>query len=78
VEYHHFMPERVESLADRLLSLGEPWRSRFLHVVANQATSWSWENGQTPTREEVVSWLGNAELYQRTKTLLDVWQGTQL
>lgn len=68
------MPERAESLTDALLSLAEPWRSRFLTLVAQQATCWTW-NGRLPTRDEVVTWLGDEGLYEGVRLLLNTWQG---
>jgi len=66
---------RVEPLTEALFSLEEPWQSRFLSLVANLATKWSW-NGQRPTREEITDWLNvDPELYQEVNLLLDTWQG---
>jgi hypothetical protein len=69
--------ERTEKLANALFSLDEPWRSRFLHLVANQATGWTWPE-QMPTQAEVAAWLNDWELYKRVKSQLNVWQGKQL
>ena len=67
--------DKVESLTEALFSLEEPWQGRFLNLVANLATKWSW-NGQRPTREEIVGWLNvDLELYRGVKLLLDTWQG---
>jgi len=64
---------KAEPLAEALLSLDEPWRSRFLFLVANLATNWAW-GGQRPTWEEVTAWLGgDLGLYQYIGLLLDVW-----
>ena len=75
--YTLVMQERTEKLAETLFSLDEPWRSRFLHLIAEQATGWTW-NGQLPTQAEVATWLGDWELYKRVKLQLNVWQGAQL
>jgi hypothetical protein len=69
--------ERTEKLTQALFSLDEPWRSRFLHLVANQATGWTWPE-QVPTQAEVAAWLDDWELYKRVKSQLNVWQGKQL
>lgn len=64
----------AEALATDLFSLDEPWRSRFLDLVANMATRWKW-NGHQPTREEIVAWLGrNPALYREIRLLLRAWQ----
>jgi hypothetical protein len=66
---------KVTPLAEALFSLEEPWQSRFLNLVANLATKWSW-NGQRPTREEITGWLNvDPELYQHVELLLDTWRG---
>ena len=68
------MGGKAKSLTDALFSLEEPWRGRFLDLVANLATSWAWD-GQDPTRKEVASWLsGDLDLYREVKQLLDAWQ----
>jgi hypothetical protein len=70
------VPRRqAESLAAALFSMQEPWRSRFLSLVANLATRWKWE-AREPTPEEITVWLGaNPVLYQQVKSLLYTWQG---
>ncbi len=74
--YALIMQERTEKLTQALFSLDEPWRSRFLHLVANQATGWTW-NGRLPTQTEVETWLGDWDLYKDVKLQLSTW-GTQL
>ena len=61
------------SLAENLFSLEEPWRGRFLILVAQQATRWTWD-GQPPTRDEVATWLGDGNLHQVVTQLLNTWQ----
>jgi hypothetical protein len=66
---------QVSPLTEALFSLEEPWQSRFLNLVANLATKWSW-NGQHPTHEEITGWLNvDPELYQNVELLLDTWRG---
>ena len=72
-----FMTERAKSLTATLFSLEEPWQSRFLDLVANQATGWAW-NGRPPTQDEVTTWLGDTDLYREIARLLHVWQGAQI
>jgi hypothetical protein len=65
----------VESLTQALFSLAEPWRARFLNLVADSATNWQW-NGLPPTRDQVKDWLtGCPALFRQVRTLLDTWQG---
>ena len=76
--YHTpIIQDKTETLTNDLFSLDEPWRSRFLRLVANQATGWTW-NERLPTQSEVISWLGDWDLYKRIKMQLNVWRGTQL
>jgi hypothetical protein len=75
VNHSSFVEERAHSLGDALLSLDEPWKSRFPDLVANEATGCSWNDKETPTYEELVSWLTDSDIYRRTMTLLNVWQG---
>ena len=63
----------VDSLTDDLFSLEEPWRSRFLTLVASRAT-WRTEEIQ-PTPEDVAAWLANKPaLHKWTSVLLRMWE----
>jgi hypothetical protein len=67
------MVGNVQSLTQALFSLDEPWRGRFLSLVANYATKWVWD-GQQPTCEEVAAWLEtNPPLYRWVRLLLYRW-----
>jgi hypothetical protein len=64
----------VDSLTDDLFSLEEPWRSRFLTLVASRAT-WRTEGMPSPTPEEVAGWLANnPALHKWTSVLLRMWE----
>jgi hypothetical protein len=63
---------RAEALATTLYSLEEPWRSRFLTLVANMSTEWTW-SGHLPQRHEIVDWLGDRSVYYATRTMLQSW-----
>ena len=65
----------AKEVADALLALDEPWRSRFLHVVANMATGWSWNGRGEPTREELEEWLDDLELRLQVTYMLRAWIG---
>lgn len=68
----------VELLARNIDSMDEPWRGRFLTLVANYATKWAWDGNQ-PTQEEVTAWLrSNPALYQWVRSLISVWQGPEI
>ena len=73
------MPVRIEStesLADGLLSLEEPWRSRFLYLLASRAAD-SNHTGHPATREDVSRWLRDRLLREEISSLLDVWLGSR-
>ena len=64
---------KAQSLAQALFSLDEPWKSRFLKLVANLATNWTWD-GRAPTCEEMSVWLcTDLDLYREVRMLLDAW-----
>lgn len=72
------MPESIEFLVEALYSLREPWRGRFLALVANWATGGAW-NGRQPRREEVAAWLrADLTLYREVRSLLYAWQRPQV
>jgi len=73
MKHHTSTIKRAGSLTETLFSLEEPWRSRFLNLLANYATGWKW-NGQSPTQEEVASWLGDNILHQEVTLMLTAWQ----
>ena len=63
-----------ESLANALYALDEPWRGRFLELVAEMATRGGW-NGRRPKRDDIVSWLSTDHaLFRQTERLLDTWR----
>lgn len=64
--------ESAEALAEALLTLDEPWRSRFLTLLASRAAEQSAVK-DVPTREEVVGWLRRSDLRQELEVLLRGW-----
>lgn len=63
----------VAAIVQNLYALDEPWRSRFLTLVAQKANDWHW-NGREPDHEEVVSWLlENLTLQREVDHLLRNW-----
>ena len=75
VNHSHHRRGLGESLAEALFSLNDPWRNRFLDLVADRATDKA-ENSQLPTREQVAVWLSrNQALYQDVRYMLNAWQG---
>jgi hypothetical protein len=67
--------DHINTLTQALLSLDEPWRGRFLALLAQRAN----ERGRTahyPSRENIAQWLRDADIYREFVVLLDEWQGT--
>ena len=72
-QQHTARKEIAVSLAETLFTLEEPWRSRFLSLVASQATDGAW-NGPLPTKEQVTAWLNEWDHYRAVALLLNVWR----
>jgi hypothetical protein len=67
----------MDSLIEDLFSLDEPWRGRFLNLVATRATMRA-EYKQQPTPEEVSAWFrADPYLRRRVSLLLYAWQGAR-
>jgi hypothetical protein len=63
------------TLVQALFALEEPWRQRFLRLIADMATNSSY-GSQQPRRAEVSVWLASRpRLRRQVKQMLDVWQG---
>jgi hypothetical protein len=63
------------SLAESLFHLPEPWRDRFLILVAFRAVG-RVNDGRPPTREDVTTWLADLNLYREVMLMLSSWQHT--
>ena len=61
------------SLAENLFCLPDPWRDRFLTLVAARAVGHVDEGG-LPTQEEVTTWLADLNLYREVTLMLSSWQ----
>jgi hypothetical protein len=69
------MAVTMDSLAEDLFSLDEPWRGRFLRLVATRVTT-QIEARQQLTPEEVSAWFAaDPFLRRRISLLLYLWQG---
>jgi hypothetical protein len=68
------MEGRAASLTEALFSLEEPWQGRFLTLVANLSTNWTW-NGRRPEQKDVTTWLkADPNLCREVTSLLDAWR----
>lgn len=67
--------ERARAITQTLFSLQEPWRGRFLTVVARMAQGH--ETAEVaPNREQVVEWLArDPSLCQDVSCLVRSWLG---
>jgi hypothetical protein len=60
-------------LVDELYALEEPWRTRFLELIAKLATGQQWDN-QTPNRDTTQAWLlENKKLRNQISQMLKTW-----
>jgi hypothetical protein len=65
------------SLVDDLYALDEPWRTRFLILIAKLATGQQWDD-QPPSRSTTEAWLKEHAWLQRQITyMLETWVGDQ-
>jgi hypothetical protein len=63
-----------EPLAEMMFSLDEPWRGRFVELVADMAANRS-KRQQQPTKREIANWLNtNPSLYQDIRYMLGSWR----
>jgi hypothetical protein len=68
--------DTIEILIEDLYSLSEPWRGRFLDLVAHLATG-DGCGERAPEREQLVNWLwADPRLCREVKLLLDSWPGS--
>ena len=63
------------SLAEDLFHLPDPWRDRFLTLIAIRAVGCVNE-GRPPTQEDVTKWLADLNLYREVMLMLSSWQQT--
>ena len=71
-----FMPQNVLSLAQRVLSLDEPWRSRFLTVIAGHEPVSGRPDGRPrrfPSPVEVALWLCDPGAHRRIGIMVHTW-----
>jgi hypothetical protein len=62
-------------LIDDLYALEEPWRTRFLILIAKLATGQPWNN-HMPSRSTTEAWLAErAWLQRQIAQMLDTWVG---
>ena len=60
-------------LVEDLYALEEPWRSRFLELIAQLATGRQWDS-QTPSRSMTETWLlENKQLRNQVAQMLKTW-----
>jgi hypothetical protein len=66
---------RASILAERIFSLEEPWRSRFLNLIVDRAAL-STVDGGVPNQMTVQVWLQDPKLYNQVCHLLGAWTHT--
>jgi hypothetical protein len=66
---------QAETTVEALYALDEPWRGRFLHLVAALATGRWWDD-RTPEPGELEGWLEESWILCRyVALLLEHWTG---
>ncbi len=58
-------------VTERVYALDEPWRSRFLELIASYAQIK--QPDTAPSRDEVVGWLGDEHLNEQIRLMLHTW-----
>ena len=64
--------ERAYALADRVLALDQPWRSRFIDYIALRAGP-ALAADQRPSRSQLALWLTSQRMYRLVLVLLRAW-----
>jgi hypothetical protein len=66
---------QAEELAHTILDLDEPWRSRFLSLVASLATGGNWNGVEEPGQETLARWLRmDLDLRRRMTLMVSAWR----
>jgi hypothetical protein len=66
---------QAEELAHTILDLDEPWRSRFLFLVASLATGGNWNGVEEPGQETLARWLRmDLDLRRRMTLMVSAWR----
>ncbi len=63
--------ERAAEVTDGILSLAEPWRTRFVALVARYAGAVG--VAEPPSREDIVAWLEDEDVYDKIRLMLRTW-----
>ncbi len=68
------MLQRAADVAEMVFALAEPWRSRFLDLIAQYACE---EPAPSPSEDDVLAWLCDEELNERIRLMLHSWTHTE-
>lgn len=66
-------PASVHALATRVLALDEPWRGRFLGLIAGHPGADGWDG--VPSHAQLASRLTDRDVYRKVDGLLRMWVG---
>lgn len=64
--------DECRDVVRRVYALDEPWRSRFLDLIAHEACP-SWNGRGEPSEKQMVTWLRDYELRLWVMALLRAW-----
>jgi hypothetical protein len=82
VDTHPLSPDQnlADALAERVFTLAEPWRSRFIAIIRSQVdrglepgTCHPVNNGDEPSQSDLACWLRDRSLSNRVRTMLCAW-----
>lgn len=63
-----------DEIVEALFSLEEPWRTRFLELTAQAASSGRWNERGKPSPEQIAVWLEEPNLRRALSHLLLIWR----
>lgn len=67
----------MRALAEQVLSLDEPWRGRFLGLIASESETGGIDgwNGGIPSAAQLANRLLDQDVYRKVDGLLRIWVG---
>lgn len=64
--------QRAYELTDELFALDEPWRTRFIALIADRVRAPA-VDGTLPPRYQIAGWLTNQRLSRFIQGMLRIW-----
>lgn len=67
------MAHQAEVTSQQIFALAEPWRSRFLQLLANWSADTPESDEVSPSPYQVKRWLSDPQLCSKIMALLRTW-----